>query len=160
MNVVEKDYITKQELCQVCNISQSTAYKLLKSGKIHFEKCCDGLLHYYKIPMSDVVKYMQEHAEKNQLSERQKEDIAEYYRTKMAGFPDALNAKHIQDITGYGKETIRKWINSRKIQGIVVHKRFVVDKDALIVFLTTPYYFSIIRRSKTHIADFRVIGLM
>ena len=160
MNVVEKDYITKQELCQVCNISQSTAYKLLKSGKIHFEKCCDGLLHYYRIPMADVVKYMQKQAEENQLFEQQKEDIAKYYRAKIASYPDALNAKHIQDITGYGKETIRKWINSGKIQGIVVRKRFVVDKDDLIKFLSTPYYSNIIRKSKTHIADFQAIGIL
>ena len=78
----------------------------------------------------------------------------------MADYPDALRAKHIQDVTGYGKETVRKWINSGKIQGIVVHKRFVVDKDALIDFLTTPYYFSIIRKSKTHLADFQSIGIM
>lgn len=53
MNITEKQYVTKQELCQMCNISESTAYKLLKSKKLNFEKCCDGLLHYYKIPLAE-----------------------------------------------------------------------------------------------------------
>ncbi|MGN0106729.1 MAG: type II toxin-antitoxin system RelB/DinJ family antitoxin [Hominilimicola sp.] len=68
MNIIENEYITKQELCQMCNISESTAYKLLKSKKIRFEKCCDGLLHYYKIPMVDVINYMQERADKGYLT--------------------------------------------------------------------------------------------
>ena len=64
MKITEKQYVTKQELCQICNISESTAYKLLKSKKLNFEKCCDGLLHYYKIPLCEVQQYMREQAEK------------------------------------------------------------------------------------------------
>ena len=36
MKITEKQYVTKQELCQICNISESTAYKLLKSKKLNF----------------------------------------------------------------------------------------------------------------------------
>ena len=80
MNITEKQYITKQELCQICNISESTAYKLLKIKKLNFEKCCDGLLHYYKISLCEVREYMREQAEKGHYSERQKEMISLYYR--------------------------------------------------------------------------------
>lgn len=159
MNVVEKEYITKQELCQICNICESTAYKLLKNKKIHFEKCREGLLHYYKIPMADVIKYMQEQADKGYFTSEQKKAIAQYYRKKMQDFPDVIESKHIQSITGYGKEAVRNWINSEKILGIVVRKKFVVAKEDLIDFLVTPYYANIIRKSKTHISDFRAIGI-
>ena len=86
MNITEKQYITKQELCQICNISESTAYKLLKSKKLNFEKCCDGLLHYYKIPLCEVLEYMREQAEKGHYSEKQKEMISRYYRKRSVIF--------------------------------------------------------------------------
>ena len=80
MKITEKQYVTKQELCQICNISESTAYKLLKSKKLNFEKCCDGLLHYYKIPLSEVQRYRCEHGERGCVSHEQKEQIAKYYK--------------------------------------------------------------------------------
>lgn len=55
MKTIEKEYITKQELCRMYNICESTAYKLLKSKKIHFEKCCDRLLHDYKASWLDEI---------------------------------------------------------------------------------------------------------
>lgn len=160
MKTIEKEYITKQELCQMYNICASTAYKLLKSKKIHFEKCCDRLLHYYKIPISEVEQYMQQQANRGHFTDEQKKVIAQYYRRKMRGYPDRLESKHIQVITGYGKEAIRKWINSEKILGVVVRKRFAVAKEDLIDFLVTPYFANITRKSKTHIADFLAIGLL
>ena len=159
MNITEKQYITKQELCQICNISESTAYKLLKSKKLNFEKCCDGLLHYYKIPLCEVQEYMREQAEKGHYSEKEKEMISRYYRKKLKDYPDLIRAKDIQSVTGYGKESIRKWINSKKILGVVVRKRFAVAKDDLIDFLVSPYYANIIRKSEKHISDFRNIGI-
>lgn len=160
MNITKKEYITKQELCQMCNISESTAYKLLKSKKINFEKCCDGLLHYYKIPVSEVQAYMNEQTEKAYFSEKQKNLIRQYYKEKTEQYPDMIRAKDIQAITGYGKETIRKWINNEKIIGVVVRKRFAIAKDDLIDFLISPYYANIIRKSKMHILDFQTIGIM
>lgn len=160
MNITEKEYITKQELCQMCNISESTAYKLLKNKKLNFEKCCDGFLHYYKIPVSEVQAYMNEQAEKGCISEKQKKLIRQYYKEKLEQYPDMIRAKDIQAITGYGKETIRKWINNEKIIGVVVRKRFAIAKDDLIDFLISPYYANIIRKSKMHILDFQTIGIM
>lgn len=146
-------YITKQEFCTMCGISPSTAYKLLKMKKIHFEKCCDGLLHYYKIPVSDAIAYMQEKANRLSLTEKQVEIRRQYYKNKMRHFPDVIEAKDIRAITGYGKEAIRNWINSGKILGIVSRKRFKIAKEDLLDFLVSSYYETIIRKSKTHLTD-------
>lgn len=147
------EYITKQELCAMCGISQSTAYKLLKTKKIHFEKCCDGLLHYYKIPVSDAIVYMQERASRLSLTDKQVEIRRQYYKNKMRQYPDVIEAKDIRAITGYGKETIRNWIKSEKILGVISRKHFKVAKEDLLDFLVSPYYETIIRKSKTHLAD-------
>lgn len=97
-------YNTKQELCELCNISEKTAYKLLKSKKLNFEKCCDGLLHYYKIPISEVQKYINEQANKGYFSNEQKAVITQYYQEKLKKYPDMMRAKDIQLVTGYLKQ--------------------------------------------------------
>ena len=70
MNVVENTnnlYVTKQEFCKLCGISESTAYKLIKSKKVNFEKKRDGLLHYYAIPVEEAEQYIRERANRGVL---------------------------------------------------------------------------------------------
>lgn len=155
-------YVTKIEFCKMCGISSSTAYKLIKKGKVSKTECCDRLLHYYKIPISEIEQYRKEQEKKHRqtLSDKEVTIISKYYRTKMKDYPDVIESKDIQAITGYGKEIIRVWINSEKILGVVVRKKFRVAKEDLIDFLVTPYYSNIIRKSKTHIADFTIMGLI
>jgi len=155
-------YVTKNEFCKMCGISSSTAYKLIKNGMVSKTDCCERLLHYYKIPISEIEKYRNEQLRKQRqtLSEAEIKIISKYYRVKMKDYPDVIESKDIQAITGYGKEIIRVWINSEKILGVVVRKKFRVAKEDLIDFLVTPYYSNIIRKSKTHIEDFTAIGLI
>ena len=146
-------YVTKIEFCQMCDICKTKAYKLLKSGAIQYEKCQDGLLHFYKIPLSEVSRYKQETAKKGVLSDEQTARVRLYYKKKLRAYDDIIESKDICIISGYGKEAIRNWINSGKILGAVVRKRFIVAKDDLIDFLVSPYYQNIIRKSAEHISD-------
>lgn len=157
---IQKDYITKAEFCEMCNISKSTGYKLIKTGKVHFEQCRDGLLHFYKIPLSEVERYKQEIARKGILTGIKLVNNRWYYEKKLIAYNDIIDAQDIRTITGYGKEIIRKWINSEKILGVVVRKRFKVAKDDLIDFLLSPYYQNIIRKSNTHKEDMKRIKLL
>lgn len=163
MNVVENTnnlYVTKLEFCKLCGISESTAYKLIKSKKVNFEKKRDGLLHYYAIPVEEAEQYIRERANRGVLTKEQISSIKAYYRNKMRDYPKVIDAKDIRTVTGYGKEIIRKWINSEKILGVVVRKRFRIAKEDLIDFLVSPYYVTIIRKSEIHISDFRNIGII
>ena len=76
----------------------------------------------------------------------------------MKSYESLITSKDIMKITGYGKEIIRRWINSEKILGVVVRRKFCVAKEDLLDFLVSPYYFNIIRKSQTHIEDFEKIG--
>ncbi len=156
----EKQFVTKKEFCEICGISESTAYKLIKSKKIDFEKKRDGLLHYYDIPIQETERYKFEKEYRGILSESQISDIKKYYRAKMQDYPDVICANDIRAITGYGKEIIRKWIISEKILGIVVRKKFRIAKEDLIDFLASPYYARIHRKSQTHISDFQKLEII
>ncbi len=153
MKNTRKDYLTKKEFCKFCGISDSTGYKVIKEQNIHFEKCQEGRLHFYKIPLSEAISYKAEQRKKRTVSAKQRDYRRQYYESKLRSYPDVIEAKDIRAITGYGKEIIRKWINSEKILGIVVRKRFKVAKDDLIDFLVDTYYHNIIRKSATHRAD-------
>ena len=80
------------------------------------------------------------------------------YSDKIKSYESLITSKDIMKITGYGKEIIRRWINSGKILGVVVRRKFCVAKEDLLDFLASPYYFNIIRKSQTHIKDFEKIG--
>ncbi len=153
-----KQIITKQKFCEICGISQSTAYKLIKNKKIKIEKCRDGLLHYYNIPVSEVNRYIAEKNSRKELTDSQIRQFRMYYSKKMSKYDDVIEAKDIRVITGYGKEAIRNWINSEKILGVVCRGKFRVAKEDLLDFLTSPYYFNITRKSKTHIEDLEKLG--
>ena len=152
--------VMKKEFCELCGISPSTAYKLLKSKKVHFEKCRDGSVQYYNIPIGEITKYLDEKSNRGKLSKSQVEIVRSYYTIKMRDYPDVITSIDIQIVTGYSKEIIRKWIKSDKIIGCVSRKKFRIAKDDLIDFLISPYYAKIIRKSKTHIQDFKQLGII
>ena len=156
--LLEKKFLTKAEFCDFCGISESTGYKLMKNRKVEFVKCREGLLHFYKIPIEEAYRYLREKELKNRLSGDYQKRIKKYYKDKLKPYDNIISSKDIIEITGYGKEAIRNWINSEKILGVVCRGKFRIAKDDLLDFLISPYYFSITRKSKTHIEDFEKIG--
>ena len=153
-----KKFLTKAEFCDFCGISKSTGYKLMKNRKVEYVKCREGLLHFYKIPIEEAYRYVQEKELKNKLPRDYQERIKKYYSDKLKRYNDLITSKDIVEITGYTRETIRNWIKKEKILGVICRRKFCVAKEDLLNFLISPYYFSIIRKSKTHIEDFEKIG--
>ena len=74
----DKKFLTKAEFCDFCGISKTTGYKLMKNQKVKFTRCCEGLLHYYKIPIEEAYRYLREKELKNKLSGEYQKRIKEY----------------------------------------------------------------------------------
>ena len=142
-----------KEFCDICGICPATARKAIANKSVRFQKCQSGMLHYYQIPLQDVLQYKEKRENRGYLSEKKIKQMRMYYDKKLKDYSDLITAYDIRCITGYGKETIRKWINSEKILGVISRKRFKVAKEDLLDFLVSPYYETIIRKSKTHLAD-------
>ena len=150
---VSSSYITKKEFCEICGISESTCYKLIKNNEITVYKCCEGLLHYYQIPISDAISYLRNREQKSSIVYDHAQRMKKYYIKKLRDYPDLISAKDISIITGYSKEAIRTWIHNGIITGIVVRKKFCIAKCDLISFLTGAYYDSITRKTQIHRDD-------
>lgn len=155
-----KDFVTKEQFCSLCHISKTTAYKLIKSGKIKVTKRHCGLLHYYEIPISEVERFEKARNKFKQLDKDEVYKVKKYYSNKLQNYPDIICSEDIQVITGYGKEAVWNWINSEKLLGIVSKRKFVIAKDDFLDFLTSQYYVGITRKSKEHILDFCELGIV
>lgn len=154
-----EQYVMFKEFCDICGICPTTGRKAIANKKVSYKKCQEGKLHYYKIPMSEVLRYKQERENRGILADAQIKKMREYYDLKLRDYPTLITAYDIRNITGYGKEIIRKWINSEKILGVVVRGKFCVAKDDLIDFLVSPYYERIIRKTSAHIADRKAMNI-
>lgn len=154
-NFAEK-CVTKKEFCEIAGISLSTGYKLIKNNKIKYEKCCDRLLHYYKIPLSEIKKISsctKPSMDEVDEYESKRELIELYYKNKLKDYPECVSVKDLRNITGYEKERIRRWIISGKIIGTLIKREFRISKDDLYGFLISKDYYFLGKKSNEHRRD-------
>ena len=151
------EHVTKLQLCEICGICKSTAYKLLKSGRVSYEECVERLLHYYSIPLIEVLEYKYEKEAKGILSEHDNEKVWSYYENILLKYDDALSILDIHQITGYSKEAIRRWIVKKHIVAVKVREDFKVSKEDFIDFVISPTYNNIFRKTQKHKVDIAAI---
>lgn len=144
------EHITKLQFCEICGIGKSTAYKLLKSGKVSYEECVERLLHYYKIPLIEALKYKYDKEVEGVLSDSDADNTRTYYENILVDYDDALSILDIHMITGYSKETIRRWIIQGYIIAVKVREKIKVSKEDFIDFATSKRYRNICRKIKKH----------
>lgn len=156
---MDEQYVMFKEFCDICGICPATARKAIANKSVRFQKCQSGRLHYYQIPLQDVLQYKEKREKRGYLSEEKIKQMRMYYDKKLKDYSDLITAYDIRCITGYGKEIIRQWINREKILGVVVRGKFCVAKEDLIDFLVSPYYERIIRKTPAHIADRKAMNI-
>jgi hypothetical protein len=153
------EYVTKLQFCEICGICKSTAYKLLKSGRISYEERVEQLLHYYNIPLLEILQYKYEKEVEGILSEDDTKKAQTYYENILLEYDDVLSIWDIHLITGYGKETIRKWIIKGYIVAVKVREEFKVSKEDFVDFVTSQMYCNIFRKTQKHKADIAAIKI-
>ena len=160
MKVKSKDFVSKEEFYKSCHISKKTAYKLIKSGRIKAIKHKCGSLHCYEIPISEIERLESIRVYLNKLREEEIGKVKEYYSKKLQSYPDVITSEGVQTITGYVKETVRRWIQSGKLVSIVYKSKYVIAKNDLLDFVTSPSYVGITRKSQEHLSDFIKLGIV
>lgn len=156
----ENNYITKKEFCEMCGISDRTAYKLIVRNKLIAVKSCDRLRHYYKIHISEVERYLRERELKHSLSSKQIMTMKKYYSSKLKEYPELMYAADVREVTGYAKESIRKWVVSGKLTGVTVYRKTCIAKSDLISFLSGPIYMNITRKSEKHMSALKELNMI
>ncbi len=160
MIVKSNDYVSKEQFYKLCHISKKTAYKLIKSGRIKAIKQNCGSLHCYEIPISEIERLESVRCYLNKLREEEISKVKEYYSEKLQSYPDVITSEDVQAITGYVKETVRRWIQGGKLIAIVYKSKYVIAKNDFLDFVTSPSYVGITRKSQVHLSDFIELGIV
>ena len=160
MLVKSNDYVSKEQFYKLCHISKKTAYKLIKSGRVKAIKQNCGSLHCYEIPISEIERFESVRCYLNKLREDEIIKTRNYYSEKLKKYPDVITSEDVQAITGYVKETVRKWIQGGKLVATVYKSKYVIVKNDFLDFVISPSYVGITRKSQEHLADFIKLGIV
>ncbi len=160
MLVKSNDCVSKEEFYKLCHISKKTAYKLIKSGRIKANKRNCASRHCYEIPISEIERLESIRRYLKKLREEEISKVKEYYSKKLKNYPDVITSEDVQAITGYAKETVRKWIQSGKLVGIVYKSKYVIAQNDFLEFVTSSHYVGITRKSQEHLSDFIKLGIV
>ena len=160
MLVKSKDCVSKEEFYKLCRISKKTSYKLIKSGRIKAIKKKCASRHCYEIPVSEIERFENVRRYLNKLRDEEIGKVKEYYSKKLQSYPDVITSEDVQAITGYVKETVRRWIQSGKLVGMVYKSKYVIAQKDFLDFVISSHFVGITRKSREHLADFIKLGIV
>lgn len=130
------EYITKEQLCQICHISKKSAQNLLESGEI---PCIDSgrKTHRFLIATADVVDYLQrrESAPKPVADETAVEKI----RSALTLYPDVLSVTQVSELTGRRSSTVTKWCRLNYVENFNAGGKNHIPKASLTDFLISRW---------------------
>ncbi len=169
------DLMNKDQFRRACHISPKTALFLLRTGLV---PCHNNgkVTHCYSIKKADVIAYLKDKeknpdkylpsgytAESNRLVPKQctlselsdiindTNALNEYYSEILQYYPDLLDVNTITDITGYSKETVKRWISGGKLQALLVNRKYLVPKEVLLKWMSSIQFNSQKQKSMKHL---------
>ena len=130
------EYITKEQLYQICHISKKSAQNLLESGEI---PCIDSgrKTHRFLIATTDVVDYL--HRRDNAPRPAVDETAVEKIHAALALYPDVLSVAQVSELTGRRSSTVTKWCRLNYIENIYAGGKNHIPKASLADFLVSRW---------------------
>lgn len=130
------EYITKEQLYQICHISKKSAQNLLESGEI---PCIDSgrKTHRFLIATADVVDYLQRRD--SAPGPAADETAVEKIRAALALYPDVLSVAQVSELTGRRSSTVTKWCRLNYIENIYAGGKNHIPKASLTDFLVSRW---------------------
>jgi hypothetical protein len=157
------EYISLDQLYRICRISKKSALYLVQNGIIPFLDTGKKTWKY-KIALSDVITYLRRreqvgsmiprgaassrhnrpHNQRKSFSEYvlrgEEHKIAEYFKYIFADYPDVLTIADISEMTGFCKETIRRYIRFGEIKPFEVSRKWYVPKPCFLEFVASQSF--------------------
>ena len=130
------EFITKEQLYQICHISKKSAQNLLESGEI---PCVDSgrKTHRFLIATADVVDYL--HRRDNAPRPAADETAVEKIHAALALYPDMLSVAQVSELTGRRSSTVTKWCRLNYIENIYAGGKNHIPKASLADFLVSRW---------------------
>lgn len=164
------EVITKEQLYQICHIGKATAQYLLQSGLIPCEYT-GKQTRCYRIKKEDVITYLEQReivpenysatagwyggVYRQQMIENAPvdllEDMRKFYEKKLVEYKDVISVPEIVILTGYGKTTVNRWCQKKKLKSFQKNGVNQVPKIYLIDFFCSQHFRTIVRKSRWHV---------
>lgn len=154
------EYITQNQMRQICHISKRTCRYLLESGLV--PNIDNGKkTHRYKIRTVDVVEYLQQrefspslfqapegyYAKKKRFEDMFSENdfviMRGFYTDQLKSYSDVMNTAEISTFTGYSKNAVEHWCAKGYLKHFTTRCHYRVPKECLIDFLVSKPFISI-----------------
>lgn len=165
---VQKEYISKEQLCKICHISKATALRLIKSGVIPaFDT--NKQTRRYLIARSDVEAYLsarnqnpfqfvsagqhniQTHGDYQNFNLDNAVKMRRIAEFEWMDCPDILHAKDISGLLGYRTQTIYHWRKALGLKGYIISGKLYFPKTFLLDFIASPEFHRIRQKTTQHI---------
>ena len=146
------EFITQQQMYEICGVCKSTVYKAELDGIVPYEKEVNRLLHTHKIKLSDALAYKYRREYGYRHNDEYISYLRRFYEKRLKGFSDILTTSDISEITGFVTQSVQRWIGQKYIKAFVKRCKFHIPKESLIDFLVSPVYNAIQEKSKQQIA--------
>jgi len=147
------DYITQQQMCEICGVCKSTASCAEKRGEVPYEKIVTGLVHSHRIKLEDALafKYKREYGYRS--DEEYIAYLRKFYERRLKNFSDVLSISEVSIITGFDANSVQRWVGKGYLKIFVKGRGrgFRIPKKTLIEFLVSPVYNAIQDKSERQI---------
>lgn len=149
------EYVTQQQMYEICGVCKSTVYKAERLGVVPYEKEVNHLVHTHKIKLTDALafKYKREYGYRHD-----NEYIAalrHFYTRRLRIYPDVLTVPDVSAITGFVKNSVHRWVGRNYLIAFIKRRRFHIPKVSLIDFLISPAYNAIQDKSERQVETLR-----
>lgn len=159
------EYVSLDQFFRICRIAKRSALYLIQHDIVPAIDTGKRTWRY-KIAIDDVITYLRRREQLGSMipagavSSRPKSNsaksrksfsdfirpgmegrVAEYFAFVYAEYPDVLTVQDIVEMTGISSRTVMKWIRSGEIETLRVGVRYIVPKECLLTFMTTPRFF-------------------
>jgi len=104
------EYLTQEQVCEMCKLSKKTVYKLERSGKLPYTVEVNHLIHTHKIWIMDVLKYLYEKECRHEPDSKYIKAMRLYYEKQFSKYPDVLSSKEVEVMTGFSQSGIANWL--------------------------------------------------
>lgn len=167
------EYISKDQMYQICHISKKTCLFLLENGLVP-NVDSKKKTRRFKIKTKDVIEYLRSRDDYPELyrapkgyysgtgckkapsfpkvySEEDLTAMRNYYKKKSERLPDVMTVAQIADFTGYCRNSVGKWCSKKQLSCFYIKRKFQIPKEYLLDFLVSRYFIGIAVKSKKHL---------
>lgn len=162
------EYVTKEQMYQICCISKKTCLYLLESGLV---PCIDSgkQTRRFCIKTTDIITYLQKRDQcpslyrppagyygtkkairGSRLSIVNIPQIRIFYSNLLTDYPDVLSSADVCSFTGYKNTSVVGWCKNGHLKSFLIKQRLQIPKEYLLDFLLSDYFSSIAVQSQRH----------